>query len=261
MQDLISSLEGLGFSNLEVKIYLTLLDHGAMSPYQIAKKIEISRSSIYNTLEHMVSKGMVEMVPEDTVMYVAQEPEVLMGKVAGDYEQNIQKAKKGLEHYQATRYEEKSALINGYEIIIEKAKYIIKNAKEEVFINTDMDIEVFRDVFETAISNGVRIIIFSFVEMHMDCKGIEIYSHDRKRTKENANSRFMIVADDNFVMIADADNDRKQWSGTVSNNNLMKKIVREHIHNDIYMLKLRDIYGREMYQKIHINTSQEKKKF
>ena len=38
-------------------------------------------------------------------------------------------------------------------------------------------------------------------------------------------------------------------------------VIREHIHNDIYMLKLRDIYGKEMYEKIHINTSQETKKF
>ena len=41
----------------------------------------------------------------------------------------------------------------------------------------------------------------------------------------------------------------------------MKDVIREHIHNDIYMLKLRDIYGKEMYEKIHINTNQETKKF
>ena len=261
MENLMTSLEGLGFSNLEVKIYLALLDYGAMSPYQLAKKIDISRSSIYNTLEHMVKKGMVEVLPEDTVMYLAQEPEVLMGKIVGDYEQNIHNAKKGLEHYLATRYEEKSAIINGYEIIIEKAKHIIKNAQDEIFINTDIELEVLKGDFEKAIEKGVRIIVFSFVEMDIECKGLEVYSHERKRTPDNTNSRFMIVADDAMVMIADACNDRNHWSGTVSNNKLMKKIVREHIHNDIYMLKLRDIYGRGIYEQIHINTSQEKKKF
>lgn len=49
-----------------------------MSPYQIAKKVDISRPSIYNALEHMVNKGMVELVPEDTVMYIAQDPEILI---------------------------------------------------------------------------------------------------------------------------------------------------------------------------------------
>ena len=70
MENLRRSLEGLGFSTLEVNIYLILLDNGAMSPYQIAKNVDISRSSIYNALEHMLNKGMVEVIPEDTVMYV-----------------------------------------------------------------------------------------------------------------------------------------------------------------------------------------------
>ena len=82
---LISSLMGLGVSELETKIYLALLDNGQMSPYQIAKKVDISRSSIYNALQHMVNKGMVEEVPEETVMYLAQDPEVLIRKLEGDY--------------------------------------------------------------------------------------------------------------------------------------------------------------------------------
>ena len=46
MENMRRSLEGLGFSTLEVNIYLILLDNGAMSPYQIAKNVNISRSSI-----------------------------------------------------------------------------------------------------------------------------------------------------------------------------------------------------------------------
>ena len=92
METIRKSLEGLGFSTLEVNIYLILLDNGTMSPYQIAKKVDISRSSIYNALEHMVDKGMVEVIPEDTVMYIAKEPEVLLNKVASDNKKNISNA-------------------------------------------------------------------------------------------------------------------------------------------------------------------------
>lgn len=261
MKQIYESLEGLGFSNLEIKIYLTLLDHGTMSPYQIAKKIEISRSSIYNALEHMVSKGMVEVIPEDTVMYMAEDPVVLMGKVEGNYVQNIQNARAGLSHYLETRYEEKSAFIRDFDIIMEKARKMIREAREEVFINTDIELNVLREAFLEATKKGVRIIVFSFVETSVNCDGVEIYSHKRERTEDNTNSRFMIVADDAMVMIADTDNGRNNWSGTVTNNKLMKSIVREHIHNDIYMLKLRDLYGREIYEQVHIQTKQEKKKF
>ena len=261
MENLRRSLEGLGFSALEVNIYLILLDNGAMSPYQISKNVDISRSSIYNALEHMLNKGMVEVIPEDTVMYVAKEPEVLLNKVELDYKKNISGAKDGLKNYLETRYEDKIAVIKGYDNIICKVKNIIDNANEEVFINTNIELDVFEDEFRQAVERNVRIIVFSFVTTHSAIQEVEVYSHERERTVKNSDSRIMIVADENLVLIADADNARGNWSGTVSNNKLMKDVIREHIHNDIYMLKLRDIYGKEMYEKININTSQETKKF
>lgn len=118
-----------------------------------------------------------------------------------------------------------------------------------------------KETLERAVEKGVRIIVFSFLEFKVECKGVEIYSHQRPRTANNTNTRLMVVADDNMVIMADANNARGNWTGTVSNNALMKKVVREHIHNDIYMLKLRNIYGKEMYGQIYINTLQEKNMF
>lgn len=46
---------------------------------------------------------------------------------------------------------------------------------------------------------------------------------------------------------------------TVTGNKLFVKIMSEHIHNDIYLLKLRELYGRGMYDKIHIDTAYERR--
>lgn len=259
--NLISSLSGLGVSELEAKIYLALLDSGKMSPYQIAKKVDISRSSIYNALEHMVHKGMVEVVPEDTVMYLAQEPEVLMSKLEGDYKRNIASATSGLKEYMETRYEEYYAMISDRDTILEKTKKLLRDAKQEIFINTDIDLNVLKDELKAAAERNVRVIVFSFVKQEIACEDVEIFSHDRERRQDNTDTRLMIVADDDMALIADACNGRGDWKGTVTNNALMKNIIKEHIHNDIYMLKIRDIYGREIYEKIHINTLLESKKF
>ena len=261
MERLLVSLEGLGFTTLECKIYLSLLEYGSMSPYQIAKKIDISRSSIYNSLEHMVSKGMVEVVPEDTVLYIAQDPQVLLGKLEGDYVRNLKEAKSGLEHFLETSYQENYVIVHGFSMIMEKVKTLLETAKEEVFINTDMDLDILKEELSQAVERGVRVLVFSFVEMPSICEGIEIYSHMRQRMVENTNHRFMIVVDDDMAVVADANKGREEWKATVTNNKLMKNIVREHIHNDIYMLKLRQIYGREIYEQIHIHTKQEQVAF
>ena len=38
----------------------------------------------------------------------------------------------------------------------------------------------------------------------------------------------------------------ESWSDTVTNNALMVSIIAEHIHNDIYLLKLEQKYGSEL---------------
>jgi len=130
-----------------------------------------------------------------------------------------------------------------------------------VFINTDIDLSVLKDDIEDATLRGVRVVVFSFLEIPLVIDGLEIYSHNRIRKTDNSNTRFMIVADELMVMIADCNKARGIWKGTVTNNKLMRNIVIEHIHNDIYMLKLRDIYGSDLYEKIHIDTNKEKKTF
>ena len=75
------TLERLNFSRLEAQIYMALIGSEPMSAYQLAKKIAIARPSIYNALEHMLDKGMVELVPDQTALYTAQEPEVLLGRM------------------------------------------------------------------------------------------------------------------------------------------------------------------------------------
>ena len=77
------TLEHLNFSRLEAQIYMALIGSEPMSAYQLAKKIAIARPSIYNALEHMLDKGMVELVPDQTALYTAQEVYSAFGADAG----------------------------------------------------------------------------------------------------------------------------------------------------------------------------------
>ena len=253
--ELIVYLEKINFTKLESQIYLTLLEGGPMSPYQIAKKIDISRTSIYNSLEHMYDKGCVEILPDNTTTYIAQEPEVLLNKLKTEFNKSTDVLSKQLKFFKESGYEEKYANLKSYEIIISKVKEIIKEAKSEVYINTDIDIQEFREEIEIAINKGIKIILFSFLEINNLDLPIETYSHDRKRTNDFKPSRLMISVDNSIALIADCNKERDIWLGTVTNNKLMISVISEHIHNDIYLLKLRNKYGREIYKYLlYINS-------
>lgn len=249
------NLEKLNFTKLEAQIYMALLGTEPLSAYQLAKKIEISRTSIYNALEHMLEKGMVEMVPSNTALYMAQEPEVILGKMYSEMTKAICESKKQLRDYKELRRENINLVFKGFDTVIFKAKTLLKNARNEVYINADFDLSCFSEELKILKERKVRVVVFSFYNLALGAD-VEFYSHYRSMNKEHIPSRFMMVVDGEISLIGDGGIELQEWNGSMSNNTLYIKILSEHIHNDIYLLKLRDKYGKEIYDSnLYLNTA------
>ena len=60
-----------------------------------------------------------------------------------------------------------------------------------------------------------------------------------------ANTRMMLVVDFKKTLIASSE-DNGQFLGTFTDNKLLASIVAEHIHHDIYLLKLKREYGKDL---------------
>lgn len=256
--NLLENLQKLNFTKLEAQIYMALLGQEPMSAYQLAKKIEISRPAIYNALDHMLKKGMVEIISDQTALYIVQQPEVLFNKMQAEMEGSIKELKAGLETYKNSRREERTVNFCGFETAMFKAKEIMKKTEREIYINADFDLTCFDDDFAKLNQKGIRIIVFSFYNINTCQDKIEFYAHDRKIDKHHIPSRFMLVSDSDISLTADGSMPLDSWKGTVTNNILSVKILSEHIHNDIYLLKLRRKLGREMYEELRLNTEFEK---
>lgn len=248
------NLEKLNFSRLEAQIYLALLGAEPLSAYQLAKKIDISRTSIYNALEHMLDKGMVEMAPGDTAVYRAQEPEVLFEKMRFEMEGAMEASQKQLRAYREARRENIQFVFKGFETAVFKAKAILKKAEREVYINADFDLGCFEEEFRLLKEKKVRVIVFSFYEL-VTGENVEFYSHHRSRKPGQEASRLVLAVDREIALIADRGGELEEWNGTVSNNELLIKLLSEHIHHDIYLLKLKAKYGKKIYDEgLYLNT-------
>ena len=62
MASIEKTLESVGFSPNEIKVYLTLNDHGSMKAGRISKLAHIDRSSAYNALKLLLEKGLASYV-------------------------------------------------------------------------------------------------------------------------------------------------------------------------------------------------------
>lgn len=68
----------LGLTENEGKVYEALLRHEKIGSGEISRESGVSYSKIYNVLDSLTAKGLVEVIPEKTKKFVASSPENLI---------------------------------------------------------------------------------------------------------------------------------------------------------------------------------------
>ena len=75
---IIDILGSLGFSKMESLVYCALVPEEKMGGYQIAKKLNAPRPSVYSALENLLKKECITSIPGSTAEYQAVPPDVLI---------------------------------------------------------------------------------------------------------------------------------------------------------------------------------------
>jgi len=76
------ALRAYGLTEKEIKVYLNLLPLGSVNLQEIGKRIDLPRTTIYNTLNYLVNKGLVSFIVNKGVrFYEAADPEKLVDKI------------------------------------------------------------------------------------------------------------------------------------------------------------------------------------
>jgi sugar-specific transcriptional regulator TrmB len=75
-------LKEYGLSDKEVQVYLALLPLGSINLQEIARRIDLPRTTIYNTLNYLIVKGLVSFITKKGIrFYIAAEPNKLIEKL------------------------------------------------------------------------------------------------------------------------------------------------------------------------------------
>lgn len=93
---------------------------------------------------------------------------------------------------------------------------------------------------------------------------IEIYRHPIEAYDDDvckrSEVRLMIVIDLKYTLICSTNDKNIEMTGIFTENQLLANIIAEHIHNDIYLLKLKEKHKAELIDSdILINSMLENK--
>lgn len=92
MNEDIEILKELGLAQNEGKVYRALVEFGKLSAGEVSAKSGVSYSKIYNVLDSLIGKGLVEIIPEKTKKFSPADPETFV-KLIEEKEERLKKAK------------------------------------------------------------------------------------------------------------------------------------------------------------------------
>jgi predicted transcriptional regulator len=261
-ETLIDRLTGLGFTAMEARVYCALVAEGDSTGYQIARSLNAARSSVYPALDSLSAKGLARLIPGEPNAYAAVDPDEAIGRMRDTYAKNADSAREGLSALAKKGSVERFVNIAGKENLLAHARSLIDGAAREVVLNCTMPLEPLAESFRRAAERGVRVIMFSWKPLDVSGIPVEFFcAFDG--TDVCAEERLMLVADASRCLIGSNDTSALvphravspaeklpsgdgDFLGMTSDNRLMVNVVLEHIHFDIYLLKLRARHGEQL---------------
>jgi len=133
--EIITTLKNLGFTEYEAKAYIALLEKSPLSGYGVALNSGVPRSKIYEVLDGMAQNGEVMVSYGAPVLYSPLEPKELIDRRRNKSKEIYDIAYNSLENFSAMPENRDNIWnISGSEDIINKAKQLISQTKEELLV-------------------------------------------------------------------------------------------------------------------------------
>lgn len=88
------TLQCLGLSNIQARIYITLVQHGRVSANTLSKQSNVARSEIYRIMAHFQKIGIVQKLIANPVMFEATPIEQALPALLDNKAMELNKVKK-----------------------------------------------------------------------------------------------------------------------------------------------------------------------
>jgi sugar-specific transcriptional regulator TrmB len=164
ISNIVSSLESLGLSNYESKAYTGLLAENPVTGYQLSKVSGVPRSRIYETLEKLYSKGLVQVQDSEPKLYTPIDIEEFFNKVKLDILNNMKSLRSDLEQLESSKGIQPGIWnVEGRKNILAKANYLIKSAENNILICAwNDDLKELQIPLEESLKKSINLNIITF---------------------------------------------------------------------------------------------------
>lgn len=242
MAEVYESLQEIGFSINEAKVYAALIARNPMNGYEIAKRSGITRSMVYDILNRLIQKNAIVLIENDPKLYSPRPYKGLIRQFKDDYNNRLEAVESALN---LIKPEEKSENyiknISDYESMVQEVRNLIQSARKEIYISIwEEEALLFAEDFKRAYERGVRIIAFSFSKIPFDfCipYSYEIPTDELKKIWSRR--RLIVVVDRERILIGEGNDQIDEINMITSNTMLIEMAIDQMLLDIIHLLELR----------------------
>jgi sugar-specific transcriptional regulator TrmB len=242
MEKIFSLMKKFNFTEYETKVYIALLKNGNATGYEISKQSSVPRSKVYNILETLLQKGIIQSTQTAPVLYTAIPVDEFIEKMNKTISNDLSEIKQSLEQFNENKMSDALWNIEGYNNIIAKSKYLIQNAKEEVLIQIwyeDLDEELISILMEKEqhLEKFVLILLSETGNYNVPFKRYYNHGFEREKLKE-LGSRWMTIVTDSNTMLMSTVYNHTIADAITTQNQSMVFLAKEYIVHDAYTAKI-----------------------
>ena len=236
----IDLLKGIGMSGYEAKAYVALVQAGRpLNGYEIAKASGVPRSTVYETLGKLVTRGAAFEVNARTnaVSYLALPPDTLVGRLRHELESTIDDLSNVLPTLSAPATTHIVEHLQGTDDVLTRALDVVDAASEALFISVwPEELDVLRPALRRARQRRVEVSCIVFGQVDADLALLGRFYQHRFSNPDVVEHRlgcrvFTVVADRDAVLVGAAENGAT-W-GVWSDDPAVVLLAGEYVRHDI----------------------------
>lgn len=243
---MIEHLKRIGLTELEARCYLSLVEKGEQTGYEVAKNISSSRSNVYASLNSLSKKGACRMIENKSTFYVAVPIEELISKLQLEFKQSATILNEEIKKQEDNQKRYNFYNTQGLEAIQSVIKRCIAHTEEEIIIDVDTkEANYFLPLLEEAENQGIKVTLITLEEVETTLKNVVVDMSSGKL--EDSISSFSILFDQKKVVIGSLD-ERIVPSAVETKHPALIQEVKLSIRHDMVMERIKKDFGKQLIE-------------
>jgi sugar-specific transcriptional regulator TrmB len=209
---IVAALRPLGFTASDARIYLALLKRHPATGYELAASSGVPRSAIYNVLNRLESRGLVNAVQRKPARYRPLEPERLLAQLEDRFREGLAELRTGLARLARPAAAGRTWTVTGYAALLEQARTLIAGGCETVHLSLwRREAEALAEPLRRAVAAGRQVVLFSFTPLPEGLGHTLSYGIPEDELERHWPHRLVLVVDRRRALVGGAhDSDDNQ---------------------------------------------------